>query len=602
MMGPACLLENPTRILLFTGKGGVGKTSLACATAVALADRGRRVLLVSTDPASNLDEVLETRLGSEPKSLAKVSGLSALNIDPVAAARAYRERIVGAYRGILPQAAIASMEEQLSGACTVEIAAFNEFTKLLGDPKATADLDHILFDTAPTGHTLRLLSLPGAWAEFMAANSTGTSCLGPLAGLQAQRAVYETSLKRLCNPAETTVVLVSRPERSALSEAERTHLELKEAGLSHQILVINGIFVARDSGDPTARALEARGENAIERMPADLAEMPRLGVPLLGSAPIGIELLRSVFGAASAEAKAGPQTGSKEGLPGLRTLIDELENSGRGVIMTMGKGGVGKTTIAAAIAVELAHRGHRVHLSTTDPAAHVAGAVRDRVHNLTVSRIDPRAETQRYTREVLEKAAPHLDARGRALLEEDLRSPCTEEIAVFRAFAQEVSRGEHQFVVLDTAPTGHTLLLLDATESYHRDVSRTASEIPEAVRNLLPRLRDGLLTRVILVTLPEATPVHEAARLEEDLARAGIRPFAWVINQSFSGNGFRDPILIARGRRELPYIREVLERHSKRRALVPWQPDEPVGPERLRDLINSNQLVEGVEHTRPTDA
>jgi len=592
MTKAASLLDNPTRFLLFTGKGGVGKTSLACAAAVELADRGKRILLVSTDPASNLDEVLETRLGSEPTPVGGVSNLAALNIDPEAAARAYRNRVVDPYRGILPEAAITSMEEQLSGACTVEIAAFDEFTKLLGDPRATAGFDHILFDTAPTGHTLRLLSLPGAWTEFMAANSTGTSCLGPLAGLQAQRALYEASLRTLCTAAETTVVLVSRPEPSAMAEAERTRTELQETGLSHQILALNGIFLAGNTLDPAALALEARGKNAVASMPEGLALLLRLDIPLLPFAPMGLDRLRGVFGGApAADSKADAAMKWPADIQPLRMLVDELERAGHGVIMTMGKGGVGKTTVAAAIAVELAHRGHRVHLSTTDPAAHVARAVRDGVANLSVSRIDPAVETQNYAQEVLAKAAPQLDAKGKALLEEDLRSPCTEEIAVFRAFAQKVAQGADEYVVLDTAPTGHTLLLLDAAESYHREVSRTTSEAPEAVRNLLPRLRDGLFTRILLVTLPEATPVHEAARLQEDLLRAGIRPYAWVINQSFAVNGFRDPILVARGRRELPYISEVREKHSPLVVLVPWRSEEPVGPESLRDLMKDKQLV-----------
>ena len=592
MTKAASLLDNPTRFLLFTGKGGVGKTSLACAAAVELADRGKRILLVSTDPASNLDEVLETRLGSEPTPVGGVSNLAALNIDPEAAARAYRNRVVDPYRGILPEAAITSMEEQLSGACTVEIAAFDEFTKLLGDPRATAGFDHILFDTAPTGHTLRLLSLPGAWTEFMAANSTGTSCLGPLAGLQAQRALYEASLRTLCTAAETTVVLVSRPEPSAMAEAERTRTELQETGLSHQILALNGIFLAGNTLDPAALALEARGKNAVASMPEGLALLPRLDIPLLPFAPMGLDRLRGVFGGApAADSKADAAMKWPADIQPLRMLVDELERAGHRVIMTMGKGGVGKTTVAAAIAVELAHRGHRVHLTTTDPAAHVARAVRDGVANLSVSRIDPAVETQNYAQEVLAKAAPQLDAKGKALLEEDLRSPCTEEIAVFRAFAQKVAQGADEYVVLDTAPTGHTLLLLDAAESYHREVSRTTSEAPEAVRNLLPRLRDGLFTRILLVILPEATPVHEAARLQEDLLRAGIRPYAWVINQSFAVNGFRDPILVARGRRELPYISEVREKHSPLVVLVPWRSEEPVGPESLRDLMKDKQLV-----------
>ncbi len=592
MIGHSLLLENPTRFLLFTGKGGVGKTSLACATAVALADRGKRVLLVSTDPASNLDEVLETSLSSDPTPVAGVPNLAALNIDPVAAASAYRERVVGPYRGILPQAAIKSMEEQLSGACTVEIAAFDEFTKLLGDPQATAAFDHVLFDTAPTGHTLRLLNLPGAWTEFIATNSTGTSCLGPLAGLQAQRKLYEASLKRLCSVAETTVVLVSRPEPSALAEGDKTRCELNDAGQSHQILALNGIFDAGDTKDIAARALVARGRDAIQSMPEALAQMPRMEIPMLPFAPMGVEALRAVFGPYhSFKVRPEPATALDQNLPSMAEFVDELEKAGRGVIMTMGKGGVGKTTIAAAIAVELAHRGHPVHLSTTDPAAHVAGAIGVEVYNLTVSRIDPTIEIERYTAEVIAKAAPQLDAKGKALLEEDLRSPCTEEIAVFRAFARQVSLGEKGFVVLDTAPTGHTLLLLDATESYHREVTRTTSEMPEAVTSLLPRLRDGSLTHVILVTLPEATPVHEAPRLQDDLVRAGIRPFAWVINQSFAENGFQHPLLIARGRRELPFIREVLEKHSSKAALIPWVPEEPVGPDSLRILIRQKPRI-----------
>jgi arsenite-transporting ATPase len=273
-------------------------------------------------------------------------------------------------------------------------------------------------------------------------------------------------------------------------------------------------------------------------------------------------------------------------------LVDDFARAGRGVIMTMGKGGVGKTTIAAAIATELARRGFQVHLSTTDPAAHVAAAA-GQIEGLQVSRIDPHEETRAYVEQVMAASGKDLDAGGRALLEEDLRSPCTEEIAVFRAFARVVAQGAGGFVVLDTAPTGHTLLLLDATEAYHREVARKASEMPEEVRNLLPRLRDPAFTRVLLVTLPEATPVHEAGALQEDLRRAQIEPFAWVINQSFAQSGSWDPLLVARGHGEAPYIREVVERLSKRTAIVPWVTEEPAGPERLQQLFQTatNQIT-----------
>jgi arsenite-transporting ATPase len=584
-MNNSPLLSDATRILFFTGKGGVGKTSLSCATAVALSDRGKRVLLVSTDPASNLDEVLGIGLSDVPSPVPGAPGLFALNIDPEASARAYRERVVGPYRGVLPDAAVTSMEEQLSGACTVEIAAFDEFTRLLGNPATTSAFDHVIFDTAPTGHTLRLLSLPAAWTGFMDQNTTGTSCLGPLSGLNAQKSLYEQSIAALSNPAETTLYLVSRPEASALREAERSRLELAALGVANQRLMLNAVFFASDHLDAAAVALEARGAQAITNMPVVLAGLPRTVFPLLAQAPMGIDGLRAVYSGTEPAQPSTPAARHFESGQPLASLIGELERQGHGLIMAMGKGGVGKTTVAAAIAVELAARGHSVHLSTTDPAAHVAATVGGvPVPNLTVSRIDPVVETRQYTATVLAKAAPTLDQDGIALLAEDLRSPCTEEIAVFTAFARAVAEGQGAFVVLDTAPTGHTILLLDAAEAYHRDVTRTMSDAPESVLQLLPRLRDPDFTHVILVTLPEATPVHEAAHLQQDLRRAGITPWAWVVNQSFSGGSFTDPVLRERGAREAPFIAEVRDTLATRFAVIPWTPDAPTGPDRLRAL------------------
>ena len=587
----ARFLEAPTRFLFFTGKGGVGKTSLACASAIALADAGRRVLLVSTDPASNLDEVLGVRLTSTPTDIATVPRLAALNVDPAAAATAYREKLVGPYRGKLPEAIVRSMEEQLSGACTMEIAAFDEFSRLLGEPAATADYDHVIFDTAPTGHTLRLLSLPGAWTGFLASSTTGNSCLGPLAGLEKQRGIYESAIASLADGARTTLVLVSRAQRAALTEAERTSNELAAIGVRNQKLILNGLFQAADS-DPVALALQLRGTNALQAAETFLTRMRLSKVPLRSQNLVGIPALRALVSADYFQAGSQPDGETTVALPATETLtelVDGLAEARRGVVMTMGKGGVGKTTIAAAIATELARRGFQVHLSTTDPAAHIAAAA-GQITGMQVSRIDPQAETRAYVEQVMATAGKNLDANGRALLEEDLRSPCTEEIAVFRAFARTVAEGKDAFVVLDTAPTGHTLLLLDATESYHREIARKASDMPEEVRQLLPRLRDGDFTRVLVVTLPEATPVHEAAALQEDLRRAQIEPFAWVINQSFAESGSHDPLLVARGHSEVQFIREVVEKHSKRTALVPWVTEEPAGPERLQQLFQTATL------------
>jgi arsenite-transporting ATPase len=582
------LLERAPRNLFFTGKGGVGKTSVACAAAIALAGRGRRVLLVSTDPASNLDEVLETPLAGEPRPVPGVAGLQALNIDPEAAARAYRERVVGPYRGVLPDAAVRSIEEQLSGACTVEIAAFDEFSKLLGDARATEDFDHVIFDTAPTGHTLRLLELPAAWTGFLESNVGGTSCLGPLAGLKAQQALYGASREALVDGARTALVLVSRAEGAALREAERTRLELSALGIARQELILNGLFRATDPGDPVAAAMERRGAEALAGMPAGLRGLPRTDLPLLPFGLVGIAALRRLFGGA---APADPPPAAPLGGPSapllsaLGELVSTLEGPGRGVILTMGKGGVGKTSVAVNVAVELARRGHKVHLTTTDPAAHVEETLGGGVDGIRVSRIDPAAETRAYAGEVLRTAGASLDAAGRALLEEDLRSPCTEEIAVFRAFARVVDEGEQGFVIIDTAPTGHTLLLLDAAESYHREVLRASGSAPEEVRRLLPRLRDAVFTKILLVTLPEATPVHEAAALQRDLERADIHPFAWVINQSLTPLTVTDPVLARRRESEARFLAEVAAL-ALRVALVPWS--EPAREQARLDFFATN--------------
>ncbi|HEY5132747.1 MAG TPA: arsenical pump-driving ATPase [Candidatus Krumholzibacteriaceae bacterium] len=573
--------------MFFTGKGGVGKTSLACATAVTLADGGKKVLLVSTDPASNLDEVLETKLASKPRPIIGAPGLSALNIDPAEAAREYRERLVEPYRDKLPAATLRSMEEQLSGACTMEIAAFDEFSKLIGNPDATTAFDHVIFDTAPTGHTLRLMQLPMAWKGFLESSSTGTSCLGPLVGLQAQRELYTGAVTAMTDGRQTTLVLVSRPQRAALKEAERTSNELAALGVRNQMLILNGLYRAQLRDDEIALALERRSDEALHGMESFLARMRVSEVKLRSYSLIGIEALRKLF--TPGDERVAAPVAKPFALEGLSlepfaALMDDLARMRRGVIMTMGKGGVGKTTIASAIAGELARRGFSVHLSTTDPAAHVADTI-GRIPGVRVSRIDPLNETKAYVDHVMNTVGSTLDEQSRALLEEDLRSPCTEEIAVFKAFARTVADGQYGFIVLDTAPTGHTLLLLDATEAYHREVSRHASDLPEEIREILPRLRDSDFTRVLIVTVPEATPVHEAALLQDDLRRAGIVPYAWIINQSFTGCGSRDPLLIAREVNETVFIEEVARRHAARASIVPWVPEEPVGAQGLHQLF-----------------
>jgi len=580
------LVDTPTRYLFFTGKGGVGKTSVASAAAVALADRGKRVLLVSTDPASNLDDVLGTRLSSAPTAVAGVPGLSALNIDPEQAARGYRERVVGPYRGVADDTEVARIEEQLSGACTVEIAAFDEFAGLLAD--GAPGFDHVVFDTAPTGHTLRLLELPSAWTSFFESNSDGASCLGPHSGLTTQRARYGTAVAALADPDRTTLVLVARPDGGALQEAARSSAELAELGLRNQTLVVNGVFRATRRDDPVAMALETRGLHALAALPDGLRSLPREEAPLYGHNIVGVEALRAFLDGSSVPDAPAASRERVPDLPPLSALVDEIAASGRGLVLVTGKGGVGKTTIAAAIAVELAARGLPVHLTTTDPAAHVAAALEEDVPGLRVSRIDPKAETEGYIRKALEAARPAKDAEGLEALEEDLRSPCTEEVAVFHAFSKLIAGARREIVVMDTAPTGHTLLLLDATGAYHREMLNKFGG--RALGTPMTRLRDPEHTKVLIVTLAETTPVLEAEQLQADLRRAAIEPYAWVINASLAAAGTSDPVLARRAAAELGEIERVRAAHAGRIAIVAWQIEEPIGRERLRRLAAGAQV------------
>ncbi|HRP75917.1 MAG TPA: arsenical pump-driving ATPase [Rhodocyclaceae bacterium] len=582
-------LDRPPRYLFFTGKGGVGKTSLACASAIRLAAQGRKVLLVSTDPASNVGQVFEQDIGSHVKPIAAVPNLSALEIDPQAAARTYREKIVGPVRGVLPDDVVRGIEEQLSGACTTEIAAFDEFTALLNDNPLTDEFDHIVFDTAPTGHTIRLLQLPGAWSGFLASNPDGASCLGPLAGLEKQREQYRAAVSALADPSRTRLVLVARAQASTLAEVARTHAELAGIGLDRQHLVINGVLPEAEAGDDAlADAVLRRERAALAALPPSLAALPVDRVPLLPFNLVGLNALRALLdpgAAAAADTAADEAATAPPPLPPLAALVDAIAPDGHGLVMLMGKGGVGKTTLAAALAVELARRGHEVHLTTSDPAAHLSGTLDGTLERLTVSRIDPQVETARYREHVLETKGKDLDAQGRALLEEDLRSPCTEEIAVFQAFSRILREAGRKFVVMDTAPTGHTLLLLDATGAYHREIARHMDKSGVAhYTTPMMQLQDPKRTRVLIVTLPEATPVLEAARLQQDLRRAGIEPWAWIINNSLAMTRTRSPLLAARARHEWPQIETVREHHARRIAIVPMQAEEPVGVEHLQAL------------------
>ncbi len=569
------LLDDSPRFLFFTGKGGVGKTSIACATAVHLADSGKRVLLVSTDPASNVGQVFGCTIGNAITPIPGVERLDALEIDPEQAAEAYRERIVGPVRGLLPEREIASITEQLSGSCTTEVASFDEFTGLLTDEGVIGDYDHVVFDTAPTGHTIRLLQLPGSWTDFLEAGKGDASCLGPLAGLDKQRSAYAGAVAALQDPARTRLILVARAQNSALDEIVRTKAELDRIGIHASGAIINGVLPEAAGDEPLAAAVRRREQAAIEAASPALDGLPLDVLHLKPGNVMGLQALRHMFDDANVvESGRVGDIGKIVDRP-LRDLVDAIEADGHGLVLCMGKGGVGKTTIAAAIAVALAERGQDVHLTTTDPAAHLDQTLQGDAARLRVTRIDPVQATQEYRDHVMATKGASLDEAGRANLAEDLLSPCTEEVAVFRQFSAVIREGRRGFVIVDTAPTGHTLLLLDAAGSYHRDIVRQLGTRDRTVTPMM-MLQDPTLTKVIIVTLPEQTPVLEASILQVDLERAGIHPWAWVISTSLSAASVESAFLRQRATSEANPIAEV-NRRAERWAVVPMQEEEPIG-------------------------
>jgi arsenite-transporting ATPase len=579
-----------TPFLFFTGKGGVGKTSIAAASAIKLAESGRRVLLVSTDPASNLDEALGVKLGNHPSVIPAVPGLKALNINPDQAAEEYRSRVVAPLEGQATEAEIAGLREQLSGACTVEIAAFDEFTSIISEPQVQDEFDFVIFDTAPTGHTLRLLSLPKAWTEFFDRNERGASCLGPHSALKSQQSRFEAALKALQDPARTTVVLVARPEKSTMQEAARSRHELMELGLARQILIMNGVFVATDHEDALARSLEAKSQRFMQQVEVEFPSVAIFQVPLKPFNTVGLKALRSLLSDRTvSEAKPDVRPIHEPAIRSdfsIRALAHELVNAEHGLVLVMGKGGVGKTTVAAALAVAVAKLGKAVHLTTTDPSAHLVQTLEGSLPFLSVSRIEPKEETRAYTEKVLATKGKGMDAEGIALLREDLASPCTEEVAVFHAFSRIVFEARRSIVILDTAPTGHTLLLLDAAGSYHREMLKKMEKAGAGqARTPLMMIQDPALSKILLVTLAETTPVSEAAALQNDLRRASIEPYAWVVNRSLAASRTTDPVLRERAEHERVQIQRVQDGLAQRVAILPYVTEDPVGVERLNHLL-----------------
>ncbi|WP_233455679.1 arsenical pump-driving ATPase [Macrococcoides canis] len=554
-----------TKYLFFTGKGGVGKTSLSSSIAVNLADQGKRIALVSTDPASNLQDIFNMSLTNELTQVPALPNLYVANFEPVKAAEAYKQSVIEPYIGVLPEFAIKNMEEQLSGSCTVEVAAFNEFTSFLTNETLADEYDHIIFDTAPTGHTLRMLELPEAWSSYLESATHEASCLGQLSGLGEQQSTYFAAVERLKNEKETTMIFVARGDKYSLLEAKRAMHELNALQINHHLLIINGLINHAES--ELAKEKRNASDRALQQFESLMKKVPTFYVELKPCNVMGLGAMRHLFSEYE-HIESSEELKLTDDYMHLELLVDELVQEEKRYIFTMGKGGVGKTTVASLIAEKLVARNKKVLLATTDPANQWHD--KHELNHLTIKYIDPKQALADYEAEVLHNAN-QLTQEQIDYIKEDLRSPCTEEIAFFRAFSNFIADTAHDVVVIDTAPTGHTLLLLDASQSYHKEIERSTNEVPQSVSMLLPKILDNALTEMIIVTLAEPTPVKEAMRLKEDLERASIKQNRWVVNNTIANYDVHDALFSHKIMNERKVINDLLQ-DKLSVTLLPYDP------------------------------
>lgn len=591
-----------TEYLFFSGKGGVGKTSMACATAVGEAERGRKTLIVTTDPASNLADVFEQPIGHQVTPIAGVRNLWAMEIDPDRATEEYRERILGPFRAVMPEDVVKILEEQFRSPCTTEMASFDRFVDFMD----SEDFDLVIFDTAPTGHTIRLLELPVDWSRHIeeSAKGSGQTCLGPVQAIQESKTKYDRAIALLTNPAHTRFIFVLQPEQTAIFETERSAKELHGIGVESQELIVNGILRAEVCDQPFFRKrYEMQQRHLAEirsRFPLPIREM------LLRDAEVkGVTTLREVALALQgtptpAKPAAASPASAPISAPTGRLSRGELLNlllprNGQGkAIFFAGKGGVGKTSVSCIAALHLARQGLRTLLITTDPAAHI-GQVLDvpvedhptavtAVPNLWVARIDAKQATEEYKARILADARTRYSEEMLLAMREELESPCTEEMAAFDKFTQYADSDDYQVVVFDTAPTGHTLRLLELPFDYSQQVELMVTTTQEsgALRaetrarfdRIIARLRDPDRTVFAFVVYPESTPVIEAYRASQDLAAAGIPTQLVVANQVIPVEQVTNAFFWNRRAMQIKYLDEIERRFGIPMLVLPLMENE----------------------------
>jgi arsenite/tail-anchored protein-transporting ATPase len=599
--------------LFFSGKGGVGKTSMACTTAIRKADEGKRTLIVTTDPASNLSDVFEQAIGHQITAIAGVSNLWAMEIDSDLATEEYVDSALEPIRLAFPPEMVQVIEEQMSGPCTAEVAAFDRFTDFLELPSQNGNsFDTVIFDTAPTGHTLRLLELPSEWSQSIdaASQGSGQTCIGPAAAIQDAKHKYERALTTLRDPAQTTFIFVLHPEAIAIKETQRATGELGKLGIHTHRLIVNGIISQDESEN---QLFAARGEMQARYLQQIEAELPWPAsyMYLLPGEIKGITRLREV----ARMFFDGDMDAYLEVEPGLAIQVSDYPmanvkplispNGHRRTIFFAGKGGVGKTVASCITAVWLARQGYRTLLLTTDPAAHLGDVLGvpvgdevtpvEGVPNLHAVKIDPKAAAEEYKTRILEEARQRGRPEGAIqVMQEELESPCTEEMAAFDQFIDFASQDKWEVIVFDTAPTGHTLRLIELPMDWSQqidikafasvDTSPADDAAKQRFSGVIDMMRDPARSTFAFVMYPESTPILEAYRAVEELRTVGIEPGLIVANFIIPPEQATTPFARARRTMQEKYLAEIERRFPVPLVQIPLLSKEIKGLDLLADL------------------
>jgi arsenite-transporting ATPase len=595
-----------TEYIFFSGKGGVGKTTMATASAVHYALTGKKTLIVTTDPASNLADVFEQEIGHKIAPIKGIDNLFAMEIDPDEATKEYKERIIGPFREIMPQDVIATLEEQFSSPCTTEIASFDRFIDFMG----ANEYEIVIFDTAPTGHTIRLLELPVDWSKHIeeSAKGSGQTCLGPVQAIQESKEKYDRAMALLRNPDRTTFVFVMRPEELSLYETVRAMKELIAIGIRSGKIIINGIL-PKEVCDIDFFKKKYESQQRIIRETDEIFNGSRRYMLLRDGEVKGINALKSVaqelFNGGGVSFHVGPETPSPEGFTFEKPDIQRLwfpQEEPKAIFFT-GKGGVGKTTISCIAALYLSRQGFKTLLVTTDPAAHIGQVLDVKVgsqptkiaQDLYAVMIDQEEAFKQYKEKILNEAKGKYSDDMLAAMEEELNSPCTEEMAAFDKFAQFIESRDYDVIVFDTAPTGHTLRLLDLPFDYAKQVEMMIStgadtDVKDVTqrrfKEMIRMLRDKNHTVFSLVLYPESTPITESHRAMLDLKKAGIETQVVVANMILLEEVCVNDFFKNRRKMQMKYLMEIKKRFNLPVLQFPLMQDEIKGLEKLSSALD----------------